>query len=533
MEIKKREKSPSWDYLKTVLLPVILLSAAAGAAAGLTVALFNYAGTKLSYYSSEIYGLVRENPAFVPLLFLGLIALAVMMHFLLRAIPEVKGSGIPRTEGTLRGLLKFKWFRVVAGTYAGSFISFFAGLPLGSEGPSVQIGAFTAEGVTELLPTKYSWRRYISTGGASAGIAVAFHAPITGIIFALEDVHKSFNPLVMISAITAVIFGITVSDAVALLWGGAESSFLWFATGITEVPLNLSWTLLISGIGIGVIAALFNMMLTRIGKLKLFKKIPALPKLIAVFILVGIAGLFIADSVGGGIGLINKLVNGGIVWTTVLILLIVKLVLIVLSFDSGATGGLFVPMLAVGALVGALFAELFVSTGALDAAYYDTVVIISMGAFLGAVIRAPITALVLLIEATGAATGFLTCGIEVFAAFLVAEVLMRRPLYDVLLDREIRAKYEGKTMSNQSIDIKVEEGSFAADKSVREIMWPVKCLVHTVIRGDETIVANGKTRLRAGDVLHIQASLYEENELKEELDSILKKPERPEFLKKR
>lgn len=530
--MKLKEKSPSWEYLKTVVLPVIILSAAAGSAAGLAVGLFNYAGSRLSAYSSEIYGLVRDNPAFVPLLFLGLVALAVMMHFLLRAIPEVRGSGIPRTEGTLRGLLKFKWLRVVAGTFAGSFISFFAGLPLGSEGPSVQIGAFTAEGVTELLPTKYSWRRYVSTGGASAGIAVAFHAPITGIVFALEDVHKSFNPLVMISAITAVIFGITVSDAVALWWGGAESSFLWFATDIAAVPMRFSWTLLIAGIGTGVIAVAFNFMLIKIGKVKLFKKIPNLAKLIAVFVLAGIAGLLFADSIGGGIGLIGKLVNGGIVWTTVLVLLIVKLVLIVLSFDSGATGGLFVPMLAVGALVGALFAELFVSTGALDASYYDTVVIISMGAFLGAVIRAPITALVLLIEATGAATGFLSCGIEVFAAFIVAEVLMRRPLYDVLLDREIRAKYEGKTMTNQSIDVKVEEGSFAADKSVREIMWPVKCLVHTVIRGEEIIIANGKTRIRAGDVLHLQASLYEENELKEELDSICKKPDRSEFLKK-
>lgn len=531
--MEKKEKSPSLEYLKTVVLPVILLSAAAGSAAGFAVALFNYAGSKLSHYSSYIYGLVRDNPAFVPLLFLGLVALAVLMHFLLRAIPEVKGSGIPRTEGMLRGLLKFDWLRVVAGTYAGSFISFFAGLPLGSEGPSVQIGAFCAEGVTDLIPTKYSWRRYISTGGASAGIAVAFHAPITGIIFALEDVHKSFNPLVLISAMTAVIFGITVSDAVALLWGGAETSFLWFATDIAEVPLKLSWTLLVSGLGIGIVAALFNMSLTRISKFKPFKKIPALAKLIAVFVLVGISGLFLADGIGGGIGLIDKLLNGGIVWTTVLILLAVKLVLTVLSFDSGATGGLFVPMLAIGALVGALFAEMFVATGVLDPAYYDTVVIISMGAFLGAVIRAPITALVLLVEATGAATGFLTCGIEVFVAFIVAEVLMRRPLYDVLLDRELRAKYDGKTLTNKSVDIEVEEGSFAENKSVREIMWPVRCLVHTVIRGEETIIANGKTRLKAGDVLHLQATLYEGNELKDELDGICKKPERSEFGKHR
>lgn len=527
--MKEKEKNRSFEYLRTVVLPVILLSAVAGAASGFAVALFNYAGTKLSAYSGYIYGLVRENPAFVPLLFFGLVTLAVLMHFLLRAIPEVKGSGIPRTEGALKGLLKFDSLRVVAGTYAGSFLSFFAGLPLGSEGPSVQIGAFAAEGFAGLIPTKYPWRRYVSTGGASAGLAVAFHAPITGIIFALEDVHRSFNPRVLISAITAVVFGMTVADATALLWGGAESSFLWFATGITAVPMKYSWTIFVSGLAVGLIAVAFNFLLIKIGKLGISRKTPRLVKLIAVFVLVGIAGLFLADSLGGGLGLIAKLMNGGIVWTTVLILLVVKLVLIVLSFDSGATGGLFVPMLAIGALVGALFAELFVSTGVLDAAYYNTVVLVSMAAFLGAVVRAPITALVLIIEATAGSIGFLSCGIGVFAAFIVAEVLMRRPLYDVLLDRELREKYHGKAMSNRSVDIAVEEGSFAAGKAVREIMWPVNCLVHTVIRGDETIIAKAKTRLETGDVLHIQASLYEENEFMEDLNGICKKPERPEF----
>lgn len=524
-----KEKNRSWEYLKMVVLPVILLSAVAGAASGLVVALFNYAGSKLSAYSGAIYGLVRENPAFVPLLFFGLIVLAVLMNFLLKAVPEVKGSGIPRTEGALKGLLKFDSLRVVAGTYAGSFLSFFAGLPLGSEGPSVQIGAFAAEGVAGLIPTKYSWRRYISTGGASAGIAVAFHAPITGIIFALEDVHRSFNPLVLISAITAVIFGITVADATALLWGGAEFSFLWFATGIAAVPMKHSWTLLVSGLAVGFIAVVFNFLLIRISKLKISRKTPRIAKLIAVFVLVGIAGLFLADSLGGGLGLIAKLMDGGIVWTTVLILLVVRLVLIVLSFDSGATGGLFVPMLSLGALVGALFAELFVSTGVLDAAYYNTVVLVSMAAFLGAVVRAPITALVLIIEATSGSIGFLSCGIGVFAAFIVSEVMMRRPLYDVLLDRELREKYNGKTMTNRSVDITVEEGSFAAGKAVREIMWPVKCLVHTVIRGEQTIIAKGKTQLETGDVLHIQASLYEENELMKDLNEICKKPHRAEF----
>jgi H+/Cl- antiporter ClcA len=93
-------------------------------------------------------------------------------------------------------------------------------------------------------------------------------------------------------------------------------------------------------------------------------------------------------------------------------------------------------MLTIGALIGALMGKAFLAMG-IPAEYYNAFIIITMSAFLGAVLRTPITAVVLLIEITGSLSGVLTIGVEVLIAFIVAELLMRKPFYDVLLERMV------------------------------------------------------------------------------------------------
>ncbi len=118
----------------------------------------------------------------------------------------MRGSGIPNVEGSVRGVLSFKWLRTLFGTLVGSFYQFFAGLPLGSEGPSVQLSAMSAQGVTEIMKAKLTWRRYIIAGGAGAGIAVAFNAPLAGIIFAMEECHKRITPMIYFYARPRLLF---------------------------------------------------------------------------------------------------------------------------------------------------------------------------------------------------------------------------------------------------------------------------------------------------------------------------------------
>ena len=127
------------------------------------------------------------------------------MFFLHKLLPEVKGGGIPRSEGVLRGVLSFHWLRTLIGTFLGSMIGFVCGVPLGCEGPAVLMGTAIGAACVSFSKKRSAWERYVMTGGAGAGFAVATGAPLSGILFTLEEVHKRFTPMLIISVSVTVL----------------------------------------------------------------------------------------------------------------------------------------------------------------------------------------------------------------------------------------------------------------------------------------------------------------------------------------
>ncbi|MBQ2712361.1 MAG: chloride channel protein [Clostridia bacterium] len=514
-----QKKNSSIGYLTHVLLPVLIYSGISGAVVGAVISLFSFVSDWLSEHSYEIYFFVKNNLYYLPLFFLGLAVLAVLMFLLLTKIPEVKGSGIPRTEGLLRGVLSFRWYRLVIGTLLGSFLSFFGGLSVGSEGPCVQLGAATSQGVSEIGKNDFAWRRYISTGGASTGIAVAFGAPLTGIIFSLEEVHKKIDPLLLVTVATSVFSGCFTSHAISSLWGG-KGLLLPIAGTLQPIPVSQSWILLIIGLVCGVFSVLFNKLLLIADKHSAKTKAKQFVFILAIFVLSGIVGLCFLDSVGSGIRIIHKLLSGEYLLKYALLLLGLKLILVTLSLHSGITGGLFIPMLTIGALLGGVIGDIGIMFG-MSESYYQTVILLSMAAFLGASIRTPITAMVLIVEATGAGSGFLSLGLEVFFAYIVAEMCQRIPIYHVFLEKEIERANVGKVLQSFSFELLVDGGSFAEGKVVREILWPVTCRIESISRREEVFVPDGRTKLEAGDILRFKAEGYDKAAIEEELCALV------------
>ena len=158
-----------------------------GLFAGLTVSAYTAAVEFLGEKSARIYGWLRANPAWIALLPLALAAGFFGVLGITRLSPMSRGSGIPQTEGAARGVLRFKWLRTLLGTAFGSLIAIFCGLAVGSEGPSLQIGACCGKGTAKLLRRRRFEQRYQMTGGACAGLATAFNAPLSGLVFAFED----------------------------------------------------------------------------------------------------------------------------------------------------------------------------------------------------------------------------------------------------------------------------------------------------------------------------------------------------------
>jgi len=248
---------PTLGYFRNVIIPVICYSGVCGILVGIIVGLYTKFANLLIGWSKDIYILVRNNPAWTPLFLFGLVVIALLCYFLLKVTPECKGSGVPRTEGVLRGILTFRWIRVLLTTIASSLLTYFGGLSLGSEGPSIQIGATTAQGACRLLKCRMAWTRYIMSAGSGTGLAVAFNAPLTGIIFVIEEVQKKVTPMLLLTAGCSVTVGVLTSNAIAQLWGGTGYLFD-FGAFPDKFAIGNIWMLVVLGIVIGLASVGFN-----------------------------------------------------------------------------------------------------------------------------------------------------------------------------------------------------------------------------------------------------------------------------------
>lgn len=534
--------------MKNIVLPVIAYGGIAGIISGILVGFFNYFARYLIQWSETIYKGVLEHLWAIPLFFAGLIGLAFLMALLHKYIPNVRGSGIPNVEGSVRGYLSYRSGRTLLGTFIGSFMSYIAGLPLGSEGPSVQISAMGSQGITQLLKAKLTWRRYVMAGGAGAGIAVAFNAPLTGIIFAMEECQKRLSPITLLCGSSAVIFGTATFRTLGMIikdlkW--SSTTMLFNIEGL--MPLgNLNelsaWgefagvmgMLALMGIILGVLAVVFNVLLVRSQKFtdKYVKQFPYWARLVIAFVMTGVAGLVFTKFFDGGFAFVNtgghsmidELCHNGLKYSVLLLLLIifVRMILMLLCFNAGATGGLFIPMLAMGALSGAVLGKMFIAMG-MNEEYFPALVLIAMTTFFGASVRAPITAIVLIVELSGYNSDFLPTGIAIFTAFLVAELMGNTPLYDSLLERLREQNNEDEKTVKRSFGVLVEQGAFVIGRRIKDIIWPANGLVTEIVKSDgESIVPDGETVLQEGDKLTIAVESMNYKETVEYITHLVK-----------
>lgn len=521
-------------YFLNTIVPTLFNAVIIGILVGTVVWAYNFCAEHVMEFSYDIYAAVNKNIYFLPLLLLGVGALAGIMALALKFIPEMAGSGIPYTEGVMRGQLKYQKVKMFFGTIVLSFISFFAGLPLGAEGPSVQLGGIIGDSVsgveTKINPHAKATRRLAITSGASSALAVAFNAPLTGIIFALEEGHKRFSPTILLSVASTVIFSVLTSRLLHL-WTGLKSSFNFFIFDLGDMemlPMGQIWMLVILGIFVGLFACIFTLLIRYVNKFTERYNIKRVYRLVAAFLLVGIAGVFVSDIIGGGSSIIHKfsVANGNV--SFLILLLILKLVLVALCTNSGSTGGLFVPMLAIGALLGAVVSNLFMKMG-MDAEAFKVIVVISMSAFMAAVVRAPLTGIILIAEITGQLlSGFLQTAIVVVIAYLIVELFNVKPIYDELLDATLKRLNKDKERRIVKITETIDAGSFATGRSVRDILWPAGCHVDKIIKMDHEgkIVTrgdkDGERQIFGGDIYIIHAETYDVESTLDELHALIK-----------
>ena len=426
-----------------------------------------------------------------------LILTALFVGKLMIKDPMICGSGIPQVEGILSNKLKINPVSVLIRKFIGGTLCIGAGLSVGREGPSIQLGAAAAQCVSQLTKRSKVEEKYLISSGASAGLAAAFNAPLAGVLFSLEEVHKHFSPLVLISAMSASL----TADFVSKNFFGLKPVFHF--ESVQAIPLDHYWLIIILGILTGVCGVFYNRTikttLENYDKLSWIKKQyhPLIP-----FLLAGILFFILPQILGGGHSLVESLIDGSFTIKMLLVLLLAKFIFSMISFGSGVPGGIFFPLLVLGALTGSIFGNIAVQLRLIDETFIQNFIILAMAGYFTAIVRAPITGSILITEMTGSFTHLLSLSLTSLIAYTVAECLKSEPVYDYLLSRQLEGSEPIETSQNKIIiEIPIFTDSHMDGHPVRDLALPEDCLLIAVKRGSDEIIPRGNTNLLAGDYL--------------------------------
>lgn len=514
------KKSISGTLSRARRFPVLLIGEGllVGGIGGFVVVLYRMALDVAGDWLDEILAYAGQTPWRMAGWFLVLGALAWLGSRLVSWEPLISGSGIPQLEGEMAGKLEQKWYRVLPAKFLGGFLCLLGGLALGREGPSIQLGAMAGKGISRGLDRGKTEEKFLLTCGAGAGLSAAFHAPLAGVMFSLEEVHKNFSVSALLSVMTASL----TADFLATAVLGTDSIFQFTIT--RELPVHFYWMVLGLGVVLGVLGAFYNWFTLKVQSLyDRATFLNSTGKILIPFFCAGVLGFTAPELLGSGHDLIEKLTSVDMLLGTAVFLLVGRFLFSAVSFGSGAPGGIFFPLLVLGGYMGGIFAMAGIRLWGLDPVFLNNFVLLAMAGYFAAVVRAPLTGIILIFEMTGTLTQMLSLSVVSIVAYVTATLLGSRPIYESLLDRlllrrgEKPPKEQGEKML---MHFAVSRGSRIEDLTIGEIQWPENCLLVAIERGSQEIIPRGKTRLLAGDVIVTMTDERDEARVHDEMEEL-------------
>lgn len=370
---------------------------------------------------------------FFPVL-LGIIGAALGRLFV-RPHPIAAGSGVQHVEGIMRGEAEPASLSVVPIKFIGGLLSIGSGLALGREGPTIQMGATLGAALAEWFRCAKKVLVDLQAALGGAGLAVAFNAPLGGAMFVFEEVARSFR--LRLTVVT--VLGTAAAITVARLILGSAPDF-----NVSALEPGANWNLflyVLLGAVLGLLGVVYNrLIILGLDALARLRSWPMEIRAALVGFIVGIVGWFLPDLVGGGDPVTQNILEGTLPLGALLLIVVVRWFLGPLSYSAGTPGGLFSPLLLVGAALGGVFAVLFNSmTPAEVSIPIVPFAVVGMTAFFTGVVRAPLTGIILISEMTATNTLFVPMLAANFAAMLAASLVRGEPIYDTLRERMIKA----------------------------------------------------------------------------------------------
>ena len=452
------------------------------------VVLYRFSLSYAEDFAFFIYSFIKTHKYLIPLWFIVLIVIAFIVGKLIDREP-----------------------------YIGGTLAIISGLSLGREGPSVQLGACTGDILSKKFNSTRLERRLLMSSGATAGLAAAFNAPLSGVLFSLEEIYKYFSPLVLLATITSAV----AADFISKQFFGLNPVFHFADT--VPIPLGDYWLLLLLGILLGAFGAFYNWFTLKTQDVYAKLKCSSSIKLMIPFLLAGILGLLFPVVLCGGHAIVEEL-NLTSTLGLLLLMLVAKFLFSTISFGSGAPGGIFFPLLIIGGTFGAVFGYIAINYLGISPDLFNNFIILSMAGYFTAIVRAPITGIILITEMTGSFSHLLSLTIVSIIAYIVADLLKSAPIYDSLLEGLLLKNdiNEYHSHSNKKIIIinVVHFGSKIEKTTLSSLDLPENTLIVSIKRGEDSIVPKGNTIIRAGDTILTMTDLKNECKVRELMDSL-------------
>lgn len=438
MTVRHNELTDAPEDSATALSVLLLVSALAGVLVGLVGGVFRWClealYTKLMVFLQWLHapGNTDGLPGWVWTMLIAATSVA-LARALVRLAPTASGSGIQHVEAVMHGEADPAPLRTLPVKFLGGLLAIGPGLALGREGPTVQMAAIIGTQCGRLARLNRTDRFMLYTAVAGAGLSVAFNAPLAGAAFVFEEVARRITLRRLLVTLTAV----ATSMAVFRAHFGNLTDFAVTVPGqLTVLDLGLM-TLL--GALCGLLGAAYNRSI--VSGLNLFARAPGMPpeaKAALVGALTGLIAWWRPGWIGGGEHHVQAIFSGEITFGALLVLLAARWVLGPMSYAPGVPGGLFAPLLLIGAGMGAAMA---MALEPLTAASFNSTAfaMIGMAAFFAGVVRAPFTGILLAVEMTGNVTLMVPLLLASVAAVAVATALGNPPIYDTLRARMLAA----------------------------------------------------------------------------------------------
>ena len=475
-----------------------------------------------------------------PKIIIGIIVFILMgmaVQFMLSKYPLISGSGIPQVSGLLTKKVKFKWLGELVTKFVGGILAIGTGMSMGREGPSVHLGALVGSGIKEVTKRSEVEEKYLVTCGASAGISSTFNAPLAGVIFSLEELHKFFSPLLLICTLVAS----GTSNFISRMILGSHTSFQYNFMLPKDIPYYI----------FAIITVIFCIIITITGKAfsyfllliqRQYKKwkLNKYVKMLLLMIVAYVIAVFFSDITGGGHELIEEMFGKSVLLRTLVVILVLKFFYTMLCYATGAPGGIFLPMLVIGALTGKVYGEILNHYFSIPNEIIVHFMLLGMAAYFTAVVRAPITGITLILEMTGNFSYLYMLIIVCTITYIFTELLKMEPIYDrlylnmfhkqILAEDKQNSENEKharrlemleKWWKNKKIDIGVKSNRKNAkdkivtllipvgansefdNKTVKDLNLPENLLIVSVRKAGKDSIARGDTLIQSGNQLVI------------------------------